>query len=428
MTKKIYSELLKETIYYEKLPNGLEIFFMPKAGFTKRYAVFSTNYGSNDLEFVSPHKKERIRVNEGIAHFLEHKMFEQPDGSNAFDKFAEFGANANAYTNFNTTAYLFSSTENFYEGLEHLISYVQTPHFTKENVEKEKGIIAQEIKMYEDNPDWRVFFNTLKGLYVNHPNRIDIAGTVESIYKITEDELYDCYNTFYSPSNMAIFIVGDLEYNSVMDVILKTVKDDNAFEGELERIFPVEPKEVAKKEIEEKMAVSIPMFSIGFKDNENDLKGRELLKKEIVTEMLLNLLFKKGTVLYEDLYSKNLINENFGSDFTMNKGYGYTMISGETRDFETVKGKIFEAIKNANEKGLPFEDFDRIKKKKIGGFIKYFDSIEFIANNFLSYHFMGINFLDYVDVIKEVTLEDVNERLKNHLREEYAVVSLVVPK
>lgn len=428
MTKKIYSELLKETIYYEKLPNGLEIFFMPKAGFTKRYAVFSTNYGSNDLEFVSPHKKERIRVNEGIAHFLEHKMFEQPDGSNAFDKFAEFGANANAYTNFNTTAYLFSSTENFYEGLEHLISYVQTPHFTKENVEKEKGIIAQEIKMYEDNPDWRVFFNTLKGLYVKHPNRIDIAGTVESIYKITEDELYDCYNTFYSPSNMAIFIVGDLEYNSVMDVILKTVKDDNAFEGELERIFPVEPKEVAKKEIEEKMAVSIPMFSIGFKDNENDLKGRELLKKEIVTEMLLNLLFKKGTVLYEDLYSKNLINENFGSDFTMNKGYGYTMISGETRDFKTVKGKIFEAIKNANEKGLPFEDFDRIKKKKIGGFIKYFDSIEFIANNFLSYHFMGINFLDYVDVIKEVTLDDVNERLKNHLREEYAVVSLVVPK
>ena len=179
--EKIVNEILREEVYYEKLDNGLDIYFMPKKGFTKKFAVLATNYGSNELEFIPINGTEKIRVNEGIAHFLEHKMFEQPGGGNAFDKFSKLGAKANAYTNFTMTAYLFSCTDNFYENLEHLIDYVQTPYFTEENVEKEKGIIEQEIKMNNDDADWNVYFNCLKEMYVNYPVRIDIAGTVESI-------------------------------------------------------------------------------------------------------------------------------------------------------------------------------------------------------------------------------------------------------
>ena len=187
--EKIVNELLKEELYYEKLENGLDVYFMPKRGFTKKYAVLATNYGSNDLEFIPIGETEPIRVNEGIAHFLEHKMFEQPDESDAFEKFSKWGANANAFTNFTTTAYLFTTTENFYDCLDHLFDYVQTPHFTDENVEKEKGIIAQEIKMYDDDPGWNVSFNAIKAMYVNHPVRVDIAGTVDSVYKITKNHL-----------------------------------------------------------------------------------------------------------------------------------------------------------------------------------------------------------------------------------------------
>lgn len=425
----IKNELLKEEVYHEKLDNNMNVFFMKKNGFTKKYAVLATNYGSNDLEFISPHTGEKIKVNEGIAHFLEHKMFEQIDGSNAFDRFAEIGANANAFTNFNMTAYLFSCTEKFYEGLEHLISYVQSPYFTDENVEKEKGIIAQEIKMYDDNPDWKLFFNTLKAMYKVHPNSIDIAGTVESIYKITKDELYSCYNTFYSPSNMALFVIGDLEFEDVLKSIKDTVKNENMFEGEVQRIFELETDELRTKQITEELEVSIPMFSMGFKDRIETLgKDVDIMKKSITTEIVHDMLFKKGTALYEELYMDGLIFGGFSSDYTEHIDYGYSIISGETKDVEKVKERIMKAIEEAKINGLNEKDFERIKKKKIGGFIKLFDSIEFIANNYLSYYFKGMDLLGYYESLLNVKIEDVNERLKEHFREDMSVLSVINPK
>lgn len=426
--EKIVNEILKEEVYYEKLENGLDVYFMPKHGFTKKYAVLATNYGSNELEFIPIGEDKKIRVNEGIAHFLEHKMFEQPDGGNAFDKFSKWGANANAFTNFTMTAYLFSATDNFYESLEHLIDYVQTPYFTDENVEKEKGIIEQEIKMYDDDPEWNVYFNTLKALYVNYPVRIDIAGTVDSIYKITKEELYKCYNTFYNPGNMVLFVVGDLDENKVMDVVKKVNHYDvEKLSNKIEKFYPEEPDNVNEKEIVAKFPVSMPMFNIAFKDNNIGIKGNELLRKEIVTEILTDMIFKRGSKLFEDLYMKGLINDNFGGGFSSQVDYGFTIIGGDSKDPRKVKEIILDYIEKYKIEGLDEKEFERTKKKKIGNFLKYFDSVNFIANNFITYKFKDINLLDYLDVLKSITFEEVSERLKSHLKEENCVISIVEP-
>ncbi|WP_107602698.1 EF-P 5-aminopentanol modification-associated protein YfmH [Clostridioides difficile] len=427
--EKIVNDILKEEVYYEKLQNGLDVYFMPKRGFMKKYAILATNYGSNDLEFVPLGEDKKIRVNEGIAHFLEHKMFEQTDGGDAFDKFSKLGVNANAFTNFTMTAYLFSATENFYESLEHLIDYVQTPYFTDENVEKEKGIIVQEIKMYNDDPDWNVYFNCLKAMYVNYPARIDIAGTVDSIYKITKEELYKCYNTFYNPGNMALFVVGDLDVEKVIDVTKKSnnYKVDKLSKS-IERFYPEEPKSVKEKEVIEKFPISMPMFNIGFKDSNVGLKGKELLRKEIVTDILVGMLFKKGSKLYEDLYMQGLINDNFGAGFSSQVDYAFSIIAGDSKEPKKVKKIILDYIEKSKKEGLSKEEFDRTKKKKIGSFIKCFDSINFIGNSFISYVFKDINLLDYLDVIKDITFEEVEERLKEHFKEEYCVISIVEPK
>ncbi|HGM3191670.1 TPA: M16 family metallopeptidase [Clostridioides difficile] len=427
--EKIVNDILKEEVYYEKLQNGLDVYFMPKRGFMKKYAILATNYGSNDLEFVPIGEDKKIRVNEGIAHFLEHKMFEQPDGGDAFDKFSKLGVNANAFTNFTMTAYLFSATENFYESLEHLIDYVQTPYFTDENVEKEKGIIAQEIKMYNDDPDWNVYFNCLKAMYVNYPARIDIAGTVDSIYKITKEELYKCYNTFYNPGNMALFVVGDLDVEKVIDVTKKSnnYKIDKLSKS-IERFYPEEPESVKEKEVIEKFPISMPMFNIGFKDSNVGLKGKELLRKEIVTDILVGVLFKKGSKLYEDLYMQGLINENFGAGFSSQVDYAFSIIAGDSKEPKKVKEIILDYIEKSKKEGLSKEEFERTKKKKIGAFIKCFDSINFIGNSFISYVFKDINLLDYLDVIKDITFEEVEERLKEHFKEDYCVISIVEPK
>ena len=351
--EKIVNELLKEELYYEKLENGLDVYFMPKKGFTKKYAVLATNYGSNDLEFIPIGESEPIRVNEGIAHFLEHKMFEQPDETDAFGKFSKWGANANAFTNFTTTAYLFTTTENFYDCLDHLFDYVQTPHFTDENVEKEKGIIAQEIKMYDDDPGWNVSFNAIKAMYVNHPVRVDIAGSVESIYKITKEELYKCYNTFYNPGNMALFVIGDLEPEELFDKVKQANKYDMAkMEEEITRIYPEEPTTVNQKEIITQAPISIPIFNIGFKDDKVNIKGRELLKYEVMTDILNEMLFRRGSEIYENLYMKGLINRSFGAGFTSQIDYAFTTVGGESKDPKQVKKVIFEYLDMYKKEGL----------------------------------------------------------------------------
>lgn len=420
------NKLINERVYEKKLSNGLKIFYMPKQGYTKQYAIFATNYGSNDLKFKSNSSNTMYDTPKGVAHFLEHKMFEEPNG-NSFDRFANRGANVNAYTNFNTTAYYFTSTDKFYENLTDLINFVQSPYFTEENVEKEKGIIGQEIKMYDDNPDWKVYFNLLKAMYNNHTVKNEIAGTIESINKITKEDLYNCYNTFYNPSNMAVFIAGDLDKDKVFKTIEEAFKSilKNQDTLIIEKYYPDESESINKKIIEESMSISSPLFYVGYKDTDLKLTGKKLLEKEIELRLLLDILFGKSSQLFEILYNKGLVDDSFGGEYSGGINYGHCIIGGKSKDPKTVLNIINEHIDRKLESGLTKENFERIRKKQIGQCLNQLDSIEFVGSSFISYLFKDINFLEYIDVLNSTTFEKVEKRFKNSFKEENQVLSIV---
>lgn len=422
--KTIVNERIKEKILYKELESGLKVFFMPKSGFTKKYAMFSTNYGSIDNNFIPIGEMEPILVPEGIAHFLEHKLFEEEE-ANIFNRFSMLGANVNAYTNFNQTSYLFYTTDNFYESLELLIKFVQSPYLTDENVEKEKGIIEQEIRMYEDNPKWKVFFNCLKAMYIKHPVKIDIAGTVESINTITKELLYKSYNTFYNPKNMVLFIIGDLSFDEILRVVEDSEKKDIKSNDNLLRIIEEEPKEVNQKYIEETMSVNIPLFYIGFKDNELGLVGKDAVKKDIITNMILDLLFTPSAKFYTDLYNEGVVDQSFGAYFTGKKTYGHSLIVGQSNEPKLVKERIEDMIKLPVEEILLEENFLRLKKKNLGQFIMGFNSEEFIVNNFIDLYFDDFNLLDYLDVLESIQFSDLIERFKNHFIPDNMVMSII---
>ncbi len=424
---KIYeSEQLKEKLYYKKMESGLKVFFIPKEGYTKQYAIFATDYGSIDNVFVPIGEKAPLEVPEGIAHFLEHKLFESPD-NNLFDKFSKLGANVNAYTNFNQTAYLFSSTKNFYESLSLLIEFVQNPYITDENVDKEKGIIAQEINMYMDNPGWRVYFNCLKAMYNEHPVKIDIAGTVDSIQKINKELLYKCYNTFYNPTNMALFVIGDLSFEEILRVVEKSQKNNYDKVEEIKRIFPVEDKKINTKLIEENMMTSAPIFYMGFKDWENGLRGEKLIKKDLVTNIILEILFSSSSAFYNDLYEEGLINSSFGGFYTGKESYGHSLVVGESKEPKKVYERILRLINEPAETLLWEDDFNRIKNKAIGEFLMGLNSIEFIGNNFIDLYFSDFLLIDYLTLLESIEYKDILERYNRHFTEENVVLSIINP-
>ncbi len=273
--KTIEFKQLDETLYYEKLENGLDVYILPKKGFSKTFVTFTTKYGSVDRTFVPLGESQSITVPDGIAHFLEHKMFEKEDGD-VFQKFSEYGASANAFTSFTRTAYLFSSTDNIYKSTETLLNFVQEPYFTEATVNKEKGIIGQEITMYDDQPDWRLYFGTIENMYHTHPVKIDIAGTIESIDGITADHLYTCYNTFYHPSNMLLFAIGAVEPEEMMAFIRENQgKKEFPEPTPIQRFFEEEPTDVAVKERTLHMDVQKPKVYMGLKAKDTNLSGNE---------------------------------------------------------------------------------------------------------------------------------------------------------
>jgi predicted Zn-dependent peptidase len=426
--KKIQSTLLKEKMSMSQLDNGLKVYFMPKEGYTKQYAIFATNYGSNDSKFIIPGDSEVTEVPQGIAHFLEHKLFEEPEGS-IFDKFSELGSSVNAYTNFTSTCYLFSSTDRFYENLELLLKFVQSPYFTDENVEKEKGIIGQEINMYNDNPQWKVFFNGLKAMYHEHPVKIDIAGTIESISKINKEDLYNCYKTFYAPSNMTLFIVGDLDEVKTFSVIEKAF-DKNSEENtsDIVRKYPSEPDSVVQNIIQESLDVSIPLFNIGYKDIDNGYDGDKLLTKDVSSKVLLDMLFGRSSQLFNELYEEGLINDTFEYEYTGEVDYGYSVIGGESKDPKKVKERVEEYINSLKNSGLDKNNFERIKNKLIGEHLKYYNSVEFIATTFIDYHFKNINIFDYIEKLKTLEFSTVEKRFMSHFSNDRSVLSIIEPK
>ncbi len=420
-------ELTGESLYYNKLGCGLEVYIMPRKDYRASYAIFGTKYGSVDSVFVVPGESQVTEVPDGIAHYLEHKMFDMPDGSNIFDKFSMLGANANAFTSFNMTAYLFSATDHVKENLEILMDYVQTPHFTDESVQKEQGIIGQEIRMYDDNPGWRVFFNFLGCLYNEHPVKKDVAGTVESISNITAEYLYKCYNTFYNLSNMTIFVTGDFDPYEIGKVIQNSVKNNDPFTEEIKKLYPDEPKNVVKQYHEQKLSVSMPMFMLGFKDNDTGYSGNKLLKKYIEMNILMKLLFGKGSSFYKKLYESGLINDSYSYEYTMQVDYAFCAMEGESKDPQKVYDSVIEEIERVKREGVSEEDYERVKKVLWGDYIRLYNDVEEFAHTFLSMHMTGIDLMNYEEMYKSITFDDVKKRFEMVFNKETSALSVINP-
>ncbi len=428
MTNPIRFEQLQESLYYEKMENGLDVYVLPKNGFNKTYATFTTKYGSIDNRFVPLNKDEMIQVPDGIAHFLEHKLFEK-ENEDVFQQFSKQGASANAFTSFTRTAYLFSSTSNVEKNLETLMDFVQEPYFSEKTVEKEKGIIGQEINMYEDNADWRLYFGLIQNLFHHHPVRIDIAGTIDSIAKITKDSLYECYNTFYHPSNMLLFVVGAVKPEEILKQVRENQqKKDFTAQSEIIREFPDEPIGVYKKVEKLRMNVQSSKCLVGIKAKNPNRTGSSLLKYELSMNILLDLLFSKSTTNYEELYREGLIDDTFSYDYTEENGFGFAMIGGDTENPDRLAEKIKEMLFLAKNNGIDFTTFEATKKKKIGSFLRAINSPEYIANQFTRYAFNEMELFEVVPTLESLTQEDMNKVLKEAVDEELFSVCQVVPK
>lgn len=423
--KEITSERLNEKLYLYEHPSGLKAYVMPKPGYTKKYATFATHYGSINNEFIIPGEQAATRMPDGVAHFLEHKLFEQKDGS-VMDKFSKLGSNPNAYTGFNATVYLFSCTDRFEENFQLLLDFVQNPYITGESVEKEKGIIGQEIRMYEDDPGWRVFFNYLAALYINHPVKIDIAGSVESISKINRDSLYKCYNTFYHPSNMVIFIVGDVDVNGTLEIVEKAIKTSEK-KGEIKRIFPDEPQTINKPVVEQKLVVAQPLFQMGFKDPKAGLKGQEAQMRELAVRMLQEIIMGRSSDLYRELYEEGLINDTFEMDYMLEDNYGLSAFGGESRDPIKVRDRFFKEIAGLQKRQLDEKIFRRVKKSTLGKFLRQFNSVERISHGFIANYFKSINIFDYFHMYDKITLEVLNSTFGEHFNTDRMAISIVNP-
>nr|WP_197997751.1 pitrilysin family protein [Paenibacillus sp. CFBP 13594] len=407
------------------MDNGLHVYILPKPGFQKTYATFATKYGSVDNHF-QVEGQEEVKVPDGIAHFLEHKMFEEPTGD-IFATFASHGASANAFTSFDQTVYLFSATEHVNENIQTLVDFVQNPYFTDQNVEKEKGIIGQEIDMYADNPDWRVYFGLIEAMYQKHPVHIDIAGTVESIRTITKEMLYECYNTFYHPSNMLLFVVGGVDPQEVIDMVRSNQKRKNYKpQGSIQRFFEPEPEQVGEARREAKLAVSLPKCLFGFKESDVGLTGEQLLRRDMTTQLMMDLLFGSSTRLFQKLYDEDLISDSFGHEYNSSPQYAFSAIGGDTKDPDQLLGRIREEVDAIVEKGFESPDFERARKKKIGGYLRMLNSPENIAHEFTRQQFRGGDFFNMLPLYESITLEDVNLRLREHIRWDQLAVSLVV--
>lgn len=406
--REIKNERLGERYYEIDHKSGLKILVYPKENYASAYAMFGTRYGSIDTDFRLQGEKNFTSVPEGIAHFLEHKLFESED-LDAFERYAKTGASANAYTSFDRTCYLFSCTDNFKESLEILLDFVTHPYFTEATVQKEQGIIGQEIQMCRDEAGWESLFALLRAMYHMHPVRIDIAGTVESIADITADLLYTCYNTFYNLSNMVLCVAGNVNPDEVLEVADRVLQ--KAQPVEIERKFHEEPREVKEAYVEEHLAVAAPIFSLGFKEAVET--PERTLKELILSNVILEAVCGKTTPFYTELLESGLCNTSFDCEYFAGYGYAAWIFTGETPDARAVEEKLVGRIRELQKTGIAEKDFLRIRKKLYGRTVMQFNDIDAIANGMVAAHFRGESIFDDAEILENLTVDEVNARLRS---------------
>ena len=415
---------LGETVFEHRLGNGLLVRVVPKPGFAKSYAFLAVDYGSMDTSFAK--NCVNYTTPRGVAHYLEHKMFDMPE-INVMQLFSKYGGNPNAFTSYDITAYYVECTNHFRENLELLLRYVSTPYFTEESVEKERGIIAQEIRMYEDNPDSRVYENLFAAMYAHHPIRNSIAGTVGSIGEITAQTLYDCYHGFYTPDNMMLCVVGDVDAEFVLKMAEDILPKEN-------KALPVErdygaqeemrPFEVKRTSV---MEVSRPMFCVGFK-TEPAKFGPDSMMQEIIGELAAEMLVGESSRLYTELYSKSLIDSEFSCSYEGLKGMSMLSASGESDTPEVVCDAILNEAERIVREGADEQLFRRLKRSALGRRMRDLDSFDSICYRMCAYHFEGVDYFAFPELFRGITSEQAVQFLERTVKPERMAVSLVMPK
>ena len=420
--KETFYERIGEAVCRERLSNGLEVCVVPKPGYAKKYAFFSTRYGGMDTRFCLD--GQWLNTPAGIAHYLEHKMFDTREG-NALQELAKNGAEPNAFTANAMTAYYFDSTEHFEENLRILLSFVSIPYFTDESVAKEQGIIGQEIRMIEDNPDWQIYTRMLRAMYHRHAARTSIAGTVESIAEITADTLYDCHKAFYTPANMILTVVGDVDPVHVIDLANRVLPKLSG--PIIERDYGTEPETVAEKETVLEMEVSAPQFLAGFKCAPA-AEGNDYMRAAILGDMASDILLGESSALYQRLYEQGLINPSFGGAFEMMPGVAYLYAGGDSNDPAAVMEAILEEARRLTREGLDPDYWQRMKRGNFGASLKGLNSFDSIAISLVEGCFQHFDPLRFPEIYDSITPQDVLDFIREHICRSRAALSVIYPK
>ncbi|KRM60604.1 M16 family peptidase [Paucilactobacillus vaccinostercus DSM 20634] len=420
-----------ETIYDQKLDNGLLVQVLPKRNFHKTYAILTVDFGSIDRTFIPVNGQELITVPDGVAHFLEHKMFEKID-HDAFDLFGELGADSNAFTSFTQTSYLFSTTQHVHESLDVLLDFVEQPYFSSQTVQKEKGIIGQEIKMYDDDPNWRLYFGMLGNLYPHDPMHIDIAGTVESIDQITADTLYSTYDSFYQPANMNLFIVGNVDPAETMEWIADNQKQKHFDQVTIPEVQFELNDETGQDVIPFRtleMDVTRPKVMVGVRGLEPISAGQAGLKYRLGVELLLDILFDDTVDNYLRLYNNGIIDDSFSYNFEMQRGFHFAYFSSDTDHIERFADEIIGILESAQQQiEAAASQFNNIKRAVLGRMIALLDSPEAIANRYAGKLFGATNLLDEITVLESITIEDLYVIAREFIQSQGISVYQIVPR
>lgn len=419
MIKEIKNDLLCESYYKIEHKSGLTVYVMKKEGYKSSYAIFGTAFGSADNHYITADNEE-VTLPDGTAHFLEHKLFESEE-KDAFERFSQTGAMANAYTSFDRTCYLFQCSSNFYTNLDTLLDFVQSPYFTEQTVAKEQGIIGQEIKMYEDSPEWQATMGVLAALYENCAVNKDIAGDVESIAKITPEILYSAYNGFYNLNNMVLSVVGDVEPEKVLEVCDRVLKTEN--KKPAKSINIPEPDASFKKKTVKKMQIGLPVFAFGYKEKHSEIKS---LKEKILTIVLNQILIGNMSPLYQSLIEEGLINDEFESEYFTSRNYSAVLFTGTSKAPEVVKAKFEQEVKRVRKNGIDKELFDCIVKELYGDYIVFFNSVERLANALCECEFSSYGLFDEMEIYKTITVEDAQKLLEEKYDIETSSISIIL--
>lgn len=424
--RKHSSPVLREEIVSATLSCGLNCFAVPKKGFSKKVGIFATRYGSIDLAFT-PDGKPKLETPPGIAHFLEHQLFKKAGGEDVLMEFGRYGASSNAFTDYTATAYYFTASGHFEKNLDLLVSFVSQPYFEADNVAKEKLIIEQELKMYEDSPDHRLYKSLMRVLYTTHPVRLDIGGEVSDIQKIDRDLLEACYRMFYNPSNMVLVLAGDFDPAEAFALADKALPAERfRAQGPIARHWPVEPSGVVDRVVRTPMAVSRPRVIVGFKDLR--IGTERSLAREIESSVVLDLLFGRSSSFYTKHYEAGLIDDSFAFSYSAEDAFGFSLIGGETEEPERLAEEVLLELHKARKSGLKKADVERSKRKRLGKFIRAFDTPDATAFMLMGAVQRNQDLFEVPKVISKLSAKALESRLREHFDERNYAVSILTPK